>query len=97
MPDADPVVKAVAHKQAVAPRTFDIGKVIDSDDDMDRLMIGHPRCRHESGEGVRLFRSCPTNNRCKTLTTLGSGTKIGKITVDDNDADTVDTDNTALM
>ena len=32
-------VVGVAHKQAVAPRTFAIGKVVDSADDMARLMI----------------------------------------------------------
>ena len=39
MPDEDPAVVGVAHKQAVAPRTFAIGKVVDSADDMARLML----------------------------------------------------------
>ena len=39
MPDDDPVVVGVAHKQAVAPRTFAIGKLVDSADDLARLMI----------------------------------------------------------
>ena len=39
LPDADPVVKGVAHKQAVAPRPLTIGKVVDSADDLARIMI----------------------------------------------------------
>ena len=39
MPEGDPVVVGVAHKQAVAPRPLTIGKVVESADDVARLMI----------------------------------------------------------
>ena len=39
MPDAATPVVGVAHKQAVAPRMLTIGKVVESADDMARLMI----------------------------------------------------------
>ena len=39
MPEAQVPVVGVAHKQAVAQRTFAIGKAVDSEDDMARLMI----------------------------------------------------------
>ena len=70
-PDIDPV-KAVAYKQAAAARTFAIGKTLDSDDDMARLMIVTDHA------GTNMVRVYAQGASPATQT----GTKAGYISID---------------
>ena len=85
--EADPNDNNVAvtkHVQQVAERTFPIGKVVDSPDDLARLMIVTQYA------GTKMVRVYAEN------TTPQMGTKAGFITVTDDDDTTTDTNNTAL-
>ena len=70
-------VVGVAHKQAVAPRMFAIGKVVDSADDMARLMIV---TKYDGTESVNVY----ANDGQAVLTgQLGSDGRIQTEGVDD--------------
>ena len=73
------------YRQAAAARTFEIGKVLDSSDDMARLML----VTDYAGTNLVNVYSAATG-------TDVTGTKVGYLTIDDGDADTTDTNNTAL-
>ena len=83
----DETAAATAYVQAAAARpNLTIGKVLDSSDDMARLML----ITHYAGtEMVRVF------NEGAAGTTV-TGTKAGYVTIDDTDTETTDTDNTPL-
>ncbi len=85
--EADGAVPAtLSYRQAAAARTFPIGKTLDSSDDMARLMI----VTHYAGTNtVRVF--APGD-----AATTETGTRAGYVTVDDQDTETTDTNNTAL-
>ena len=74
-----------AYKQAAEARTFAIGKVLDSSDDMARLMI----VTDYAGKNMVNVYSAATG-------TTVTGTAAGYVTIDDADADTEDANNTAL-
>ena len=80
--------EAVKHLQAVADRTFAIGKVVDSEDDTARLMIV---TKYAGSKTVKVF----AHNQAADAADL-EGTKVGFVTVDDSDQGTTDTNNTAL-
>ena len=73
------------YRQAAAARTFAIGKVLDSSDDMARLMI----VTDYAGTNMVNVYSAATG-------TDVTGTKAGYLTLDDADTETTDTNNTAL-
>ena len=73
------------YRQAAAARTFAIGKVLDSSDDMARLML----VTDYAGTNMVKVYSAATG-------TTMTGTKAGYLTIDDTNADTTDTNNTAL-
>ena len=74
------------YRQAAAERTFAIGKVLDSSDDMARLML----VTDYAGKNlVNVYSAGATGTDVE-------GTKAGYITIDDTDPDTIDTNNTAL-
>ena len=73
------------YKQAAAARTFAIGKVLDSSDDMARLMI----VTDYAGTNMVNVYSAATG-------TTVTGTKAGYLTLDDADTETDDDNNTAL-
>lgn len=73
------------YRQAAAARPFAIGKVLDSSDDMARLMI------------VTDYADTNMVNVYSAATgTDVTGTKAGYLTIDDADAETEDANNTAL-
>ena len=73
------------YRQAAAERTFGIGKVLDSSDDMARLML----VTDYAGTNLVKVYSAATG-------TDVMGTKKGYLTIDDADNTTTDTNNTAL-
>ena len=74
------------YKQAAAIRTFAIGKTLDSPDDMTRLML------IDSFAGEVMVKIFSPGDGSATV----MGTKAGYLTIDDRDAATIDTHNTAL-
>ena len=79
--EATPEDEGVAHKQAVAPRPLTIGKVIDSADDMARLMIV---TQYDGTKSVKVY----ANATGEDLTgRLGSDGRIQTMGVDDENAD----------
>ena len=80
-----PADETVKHLQAVANRTFGIGKVVDSADDDARLMI---ITQYAGSKNVYVY-----NMGTATV----SGTQAGRLSLDDNNADTVeDVNNVSL-
>ena len=80
----DEFVKAVEYRQAAEARTFDIGKTIDSDDDMARLTL----VTHYAGsETVKVY---------KLGTDTTSGTKAGYLSIDVTATTETETNNVAL-
>ena len=86
-PDADPAVKGVAHKQAVAARTFAIGKVVDSADDMARLMI---ITQYDGSKSVKVYAYDDQGGANEILS--GASVSAGRIQTDGEDTPDVDTD-----
>ena len=80
--------EAVKHSQAVADRTFAIGKVVEPEDDTARLMIV---TKYAGSKTVKVFAYSESVNDADLV-----GTKVGFVTVNDDDPDTTDTNNTAL-
>ena len=75
----------IPYRQAAEARTFAIGKALDSSDDMARLML----VTDYAGTNLVNVYSAATG-------TDVTGTKAGYLTIDDNNGDTTDTNNTAL-
>ena len=73
MPEADPVVVGVAHKQAVAPRMLTIGKVVDSADDLARLMI---ITQYDGTKSVKVYADDGDDGRTPLVGILGSDGRI---------------------
>ena len=91
-----PTTSDTPYRQAVAARTFDIGKVVDSEDDTARLMIV---TQYAGSKTVKVFAYAEANPGVTSTAADGdgrTGTVMGKVTIDDNDAETVDTNNTSL-
>ena len=86
----------ITYRQDVAFRTFDIGKVVDSEYDTARLMIV---TKYAGSETVKVF-AYAEDAPAVTLTAEDgdgrTGTVLGKVTLDDDDASTTDTNNTSL-
>ena len=78
----------VAYVQAVAARTFDIGKVVDSADDTARLSIV---TQYAGSKTVKVFAYNEADPLVTSDADARTGTVMGKITVDDNVGDTTDT------
>ena len=85
--------ETVKHKQAVADRTFPIGKVVDDRDDVARLMIV---TQYAGSKNAYVFAYDEANPLVTSTADGRTGTEKGKVTLDDNDADTTDTNNTSL-
>ena len=83
-PGTDDENEAVKHVQQVADRTFAIGKVVDSADDTARLMIV---TKYAGSKNVYVYNAGGDTE---------TGTKAGKLTVDDNVEDTDDVNATSL-
>ena len=83
----------VAYVQAVAERTFDIGKVVDSADDTARLMLV---TQYAGSKAVKVFAYAEADPDVNSTADGRTGTVMGKITLDDGDAETTDTNNTSL-
>ena len=83
MPDENPAVVGVAHVQAVAKRDLTIGKTLDSDDDMARLML----VTHYAGtNSVKVYAKAdadPADDTADDLTgTVASDGSIQTVGVD---------------
>ena len=78
---ADPPVADTAYVQAVAARTFDIGKVVDSADDTARLAI---ITQYAGSKNVKVFAYNEADPDVNITTNARTGTEMGKITVENN-------------
>ena len=81
------------YRQAVAARDIDIGKTVDSADDMARLAIV---TSYAGSKTVKVFSYAEADPDVNITTDGRTGTAMGKITLDDGDAETTDTNNTSL-
>ena len=81
------------YRQAVAERTIDIGKVVDSADDTARLMIV---TQYVGSKNAKVFAYAETDPAANSVVDKRTGTVPGKITLDDGVADNDDTNNTTL-
>ena len=79
VPDGDPVVKYVAPVAAADDRTFPIGKLVDSADDMARLMIV---TQYAGSSTVKVYAAGGDDPN--------TGTKAGYLSINDADTDNVD-------
>ena len=70
-----------AYVQAVAERTVDIGKVVDSADDMARLMIV---TQYAGSKNAKVYAYAEANPAVTTTANGRTGTAMGKVTVENN-------------
>ena len=88
-PATDDVDETVKHVQRVADRTFPIGKVVDSADDTARLMIV---TQYAGSKSAYVY-----SMGADTDTATETGTKAGRLSLDDDNAETTeDVNNVAL-
>ena len=81
------------YRQAVAARDINIGKTVDSGDDMARLAI----VTHYVGtKNVKVFAYAEADPEATSVADGRTGTRRGYVTLDDTDAETDDTNNTRL-
>lgn len=91
--DTDPATPHTAYVQQVAARDITIGKTVDSADDSARLAIV---TSYAGSKTVKVFSYAEAAPDVTTTADGRTGTVMGKVTLDDGDADTTDTNNTSL-
>ena len=79
--DTDPATPHTPYRQAVAMRDIDIGKVVDSADDMARLAIV---TQYVGSNVVKVFAYNETDPDVSSTANGRTGTRVGRVTVENN-------------